>query len=345
MQALYRVLQSAELIVMKFSVAITGLFASIVFASAAVMGAVGVTAQDGAVPEVSVSSPVDGTSARWQRVLLPPAATPMAEQCAVVDADLYAHAAPGLRDVRLVQDGQELPYAMDVSFDTRVGDAAAPPADDRALYEPVQTIRLLPQPAAGIAGAQMGDVPDTYYNETLLSAHVPVERVRLVPAPKAEAKVELRASARMNLGQAEELRAVLTADHPVVPFTIGANLQEPADILVRVVDHGAAPQAIVLEMRRREICYQPRSMSPVHMLLGDATANPPRYDYALRFRPSAQPLLAAMGPMSPNPAYQPQQASAPVFRVSAGLRTAVMLVIALGSLAVMAFAIVELRRK
>lgn len=330
---------------MKFSVAITGLFASIVLASVAVMGAVGVTAQDESGAGASVSSPVDGTAARWQRVLLPPAATPMAEQCVVVDADLYAHAAPGLRDVRLVQDGRELPYAMDVSFDTRVGDAAAPPVDDRALYEPVQTIRLLPQPAAGVAGAQAGDVPDTYYNETLLSAHVPVERVRIVPAPKVAAKVDLRASARMNLEQAEELHAVLTAEHPVVPFTIGANLQEPADILVRVVDHGGAPQAIVLEMRRREICYQPRSMSPVHMLLGDATANPPRYDYALRFRPSAQPILAAMGPMSPNPAYREQQASPPMFRVSAGARTAVMLVIVLGSLAVTAFAIVELRRK
>jgi hypothetical protein len=332
---------------MKFSVAIAGLFASIAFAFVAAMGVVGVvTAQEGSVPGVSVSSPVDGTAARWQRVLLPPSGTPMAEQCVVVDADLYAHAAPGLQDVRLVQDGQELPYAMDVSFDTRVGDAAAPPADDRALYEPVQTIRLLPQPAAGVAGLQMGNVADTYYSETLLSAHVPVERVRIVPAPKAEARVELRASARMNLGQAEELRAVLTADRPVVPFTVGANLQEPADILVRVVDHGGAPQAIVLEMRRREICYQPRSMSPVHMLLGNVTANPPHYDYALRFRPSTQPLLAAMGPMSPNPAYQPQQAaSAPMFRVSAGLRSAVMLVIVLGSLAVMAFAIVELRRK
>ena len=143
----------------------------------------------------------------------------------------------------------------------------------------------------------------------------------------------------------DELRAVLTAAKPVVPFTIGANLQEPADVLVRVVDHGGAPQAVVLEMRRREICYQPRSMSPVHMLLGDATADPPHYDYALRFRPSAQPLLAAMGPMSPNPAYRAQQAPAPILRVSAGMRTAVMLVIALGSLAVMAFAIVELRRK
>ncbi|MEK6397406.1 MAG: hypothetical protein V4734_04910 [Terriglobus sp.] len=286
-----------------------------------------------------------GTSARWQRVLMPPAATPMAAQCVVVDADLYAHAAPGLRDVRLVQDGQELPYAMDVSFDTRVGDAAPPPADDRALYEPVQTIPLLPQPVAGVAGQQEGTVPDTYFNETLLSAHVPVERVRLVPAPKAQAAVELHAAARMNLGQSEELRAEFTPANPVVPFTVGANLQEPADILVRVVDHGGAPHAIVLEMRRREICYQPRSMSPVHLLVGDADALPPAYEYALHFQPMAHPLMAAMGPMTANPAYRAPAVSNAMVRSTTGLRWAVTLVIVLGSLAVTAFAVVELRRK
>ena len=284
-------------------------------------------------------------TARWQRVLMPPEATPMAAQCAVVDADLYAHAAPGLRDVRLMQDGQELPYAMDVSFDTRVGDAAPPPADDRALYEPVQTIPLLPQPAAAIAGLRMDDVPDTYYSEVLLSAHVPVERIRIVPAPKAEATVMLRASARMQLQQAEELRATLTMTQPTVPFTIGANLQEPADVLVRVVQHGSVPQAVVLEMRRREICYQPRSMSPVHLLVGNATALPPTYDYALSFRPTAHPLMAAMGPMTTNPAYVTPAAVTPMLRSTSGVRWTVMLVILLGSLAVTGFAVVELTRK
>ncbi len=326
---------------MKMLVASFGLLFSTLF-----FGVAGVRAlQMAPVGGNAVSSGAQAASARWQRVLMPPAATPMAAQCAVVDADLYAHAAPGLRDVRLVQDGQELPYAMDVSFDTRVGDAAPPPADDRALYEPVQTIPLVPQPVAGVAGQQTGSVPDTYFNETLLSAHVPVERVRIVPAPKAEARVELHAAARMNLAQAEELRTTLTPDKPVVPFTIGANLQEPADILVRVVDRSGAPQAIVLEMRRREICYQPRSMSPVHLLVGDAMAEPPAYDYALRFQPTAHPLMAAMGPMMTNPAYQAPAAAAPILRSTAGLRWTVMLVILLGSLAVTAFAVVELRRK
>lgn len=314
---------------MKMFVASVSLLVSFLF-----LGVAGVRALQG-VPAGgnAVSS---GASARWQRVLMPPAATPMAAQCAVVDADLYAHAAPGLRDVRLMQDGQELPYAMDVSFDTRVGDAAPPPADDRALYEPVQTIPLRPQP---------GDGHDTYSNETLLSAHVPVERVRIVPVPKTEETVELRASARMELGQAEELRTTLTPAQPAVPFTIGANLQEPADVLVRVVTPGGAPQAMVLEMRRREICYQPRSMSPVHLLVGDATALPPAYDYALHFQPTAHPLMAAMGPMTANPAYVTPTATTPMLRSTGSLRWTVMLVIVLGSLAVTAFAVVELRRK
>ena len=323
---------------MKMTVASTSLLFSFLF-----LGVAGVRALQ-AMP-AGGDAVASGASARWQRVLMPPTATPMAAQCVVVDADLYAHAAPGLRDVRLLQDGQELPYAMDVSFDTRVGDAAPPPEDDRALYEPVQTIALLPQPSAGVAGAQMGDVPDTYYSEILLSAHVPVERVRLVPAPKAEATLEMHAAARMNLGQSEDLRAVLKPTHPTVPFTIGANLQEPADILVRVVDRDGTPQAVVLEMRRREICYQPRSMSPVHLLVGDAAAQPPAYDYALHFQPTAHPLMAAMGPMTDNPAYQTPVAAAHMLRANSSVRWAVMLVILLGSLAVTAFAVVELRRK
>jgi hypothetical protein len=148
----------------------------------------------------------------------------------------------------------------------------------------------------------------------------------------------------MNLEQSEELRATLTPNTPAIPFTVGANLQEPADILVRVVDKGA-PQAVVLEMRRREICYQPRSMSPVHLLVGDATAQPPAYDYALHFQPTAHPLMAAMGPMTVNPAYRDAAAAHPMLRSNSSVRWAVTLVIVIGSLAVTAFAVVELTRK
>lgn len=285
-------------------------------------------------PDVSPSS-----AARWQRMLVPPAKDTTAEQCVLVDADLYAHAAPGLRDLRLLQDGQELPYAMDVSFDTRVGEAAPPPVDDRARYEVVQTIPL--QPDGDRSKAPRG----SYFNEALLSAHVPIERVRLEPAPSAPATIELYAAARMNLGQTEEMHATLTADKPNAPFTIGANLQEEADILVRVHQTGAAPKAVVLEMRRRELCYQPRSASPIQMLLGNADAHPARYDYALHFQPSMSPLMASMGPLLPNPQYQPSKSSKPRITASAGLRLGVTAAILLGSLAAIGFALFELRRR
>lgn len=280
------------------------------------------------------------SAARWQRILVPPANNPTAEQCALVDADLYAHAAPGLRDVRLLQDGRELPYAMDVSFDTRVGEAAPPPPDDRAIYQIVQVIALRPQPT-GIDGTP----PGSYVGESLLSAHVPMERIRLDPAPPGAATIDLYAAARMNLRQTEEMHATLTSAQPAKPFTIGANLQEEADVLVRVHQPGPAPKGVVLEMRRRELCYRPRSASPIRMLLGNTNAQPARYDYALHFQPSASPLMAAMGPLVANPAYRQAQPAKPVLRSSAELRLGVTAAILLGSCAAVAFALYELRRK
>lgn len=286
------------------------------------------------------ATPQTSGTARWQRILTPPQSNPTAEQCVVVDADLYAHAAPGLRDVRLIQDNMELPYAMDVSFDTRVGESAPPPADDRAEYEAVMVVPLVQQPSG--AGAAVES--DTWFNEALLSAHVPIERIRLDPAPKSTAIVELHAAARMNLRDSEDMRATLTASAPSAPFTIGANLQEAADILVRVHESGSIPRAVILEMRRREICYRPRTASPIHLLLGDSAALPARYDYALHFQPSATPLLATMGPMSTNPNFHEQPAATPTFHISVGIRITVTLVIVLGSLAAVAFAVYEPRR-
>jgi hypothetical protein len=302
------------------------------------------------------------TRSRWQRVLTAPQPMSQAEQCVVVDADLYAHAAPGLRDVRLVQDGIEVPYATDVSFDDRTGDAGAPPPDDRAQYETVKILPLVPTQLAGATNGGSPYVPGSFYQEDLLSAHVPVERVRLEPAPSGEARVSLRAAARMNLAQAEELRTTLGPGHAAAPFTIGANLQDEADITVMVQaaaarakagvsgaiisPRGAPPaaQSLVLEMRRREICYQPVSSAPVRLLLGDAQALPPRYDYALHYQPKASPLLATMGPMQPNPDYV-----APVrvrrFRMTARLRLAIAFGVAVAAFFLTAIPLLKLTKR
>ncbi|WP_212733216.1 hypothetical protein [Terriglobus roseus] len=299
---------------------------------------------------------------RWQRVLIAPQSMSQAEQCVIVDADLYAHAAPGLRDVRLVQDGIEIPYATDVSFDDRTGDAGAPPPDDRAQYETVKILPLVPTQVAGASNSGSSFVPGSLYQEDLLSAHVPVERVRLEPAPSGEARVSLRAAARMNLAQAEELRTTLGPGHAAAPFTIGANLQDEADITVMVQaaaarakagvsgaiisPRGAPPaaQSLVLEMRRREICYQPLSSARVRLLLGDAEAPPPRYDYALHYQPKVSPLLATMGPMQPNPDYvAPVRAQR--FRMTARLRLVIAFSVAIAAFFLTAIPLLKLTKR
>ena len=310
------------------------------------------------VPQpASVSGPL--ARSRWQRVLTAPQPLPAAEQCVVVDADLYAHAAPGLRDVRLVQDAHEIPYATDVSFDDRTGDAGAPPADDRAQYE---TVRVLPLAPAHRDDGD-GGMPGRWFTEDLISAHVPVERVRLEPAPAVATQLSLRAAARMNLAQAEELRTTLPPGRAAVPFTIGANLQDEADISVMVQaaearakaggsgavvsargDVPVAPQAVVLEMRRREICYQPLSAAPVRLLLGDADALPPHYDYALHYQPKASPLLATMGPMQPNPDHVPP-VEVQRFRMRARRRFAIALGAAIAAFLLTAVPLLSLTKR
>jgi|GEM_PF-4886643 len=271
----------------------------------------------------------------WERVLLPPVKNPMGEQCAIVDADLYAHAAPGLRDVRLLQDGQELPYAMDESHDDS-GEAAE---RGRALFDAVAQAKFVGA-ANGAASASI-----------LLPPRVPVERITL-RAEKMPPSTRLTVAATpRNVEQAgtstpasEIVSWNATADRPSEMVTLGANLQTAATV---TVTSSPAPvnASIVLEMRRREVCYQPRSMSSVHLLLGNADVLPARYDYAQHYQPRAEPLLAAMGPLRANPAYSAPSGDAPLLRVPAGTGFAVTVVIVLGSLAVVAFALYELRRR
>jgi hypothetical protein len=314
------------------------------------------------VPQPLVGSGPLGRS-RWQRVLTGPASRPQAEQCVIVDADLYAHAAPGLRDVRLVQGGVEIPYATDVSFDDRTGDAAEPPADDRAQYETVKVLPLVPSESAVANRDGSIYAAGRFYQEDLLSAHVPVERVRLDPAPAAKTDVSLRAAARMNLAQAEELRTTLGPNRAVAPFTIGANLQDEADVTVVVQAAMArakagtggavltargvppvAPGVVVLEMRRREICFQPVSSAPVRVLLGDPDAAPPRYGYALHYQPKASPLLATMGPMQPNPDYV-EPAPVQRFRMTSRLRLAIALLVAVSAFFLTAIPLLKMTRR
>jgi hypothetical protein len=60
---------------------------------------------------------------RYRRTIALPAGA--GQTCAVIDAQMFPHAAPSLKDVRLYQDGQELPYAITLSEPVQVDSAAA----------------------------------------------------------------------------------------------------------------------------------------------------------------------------------------------------------------------------
>ncbi len=265
-----------------------------------------------AVASPPLPAPRTVSAWRFLRVITPAESAPLAAQCVVLDADLYARAAAGLRDVRLVQDGRELAYATDESFDDRASIPAALGTEDRALYEVSLKIAARPSewpgaPGNGAASSRPEHPPGWFYGQDLLPAHVPVERVRLEPAPAGTEFLSLRAAAKDDLRNAEVLETTLTAEHPAAAFTVGANLQEDADVRVGV--HGQASQvtSFVLEMRRRQMCYQPRSAAPLLIFFGNENARPVRYDYAAHYQPTGTPLLARMGPVQPNPAYRPRE--------------------------------------
>lgn len=60
---------------------------------------------------------------RYQRTIALPAGA--GQTCAVIDAQMFPHAAPSLKDVRLYQGTQELPYAITLSEPAQVDSTAA----------------------------------------------------------------------------------------------------------------------------------------------------------------------------------------------------------------------------
>lgn len=267
------------------------------------------------------------TTSRWQRTITPPPGAPYAAACVTLDADTFSHAAPGLRDLRLFQDGREVQYATDESYDDRMVATGYTPLDDRALYD---TVGL-----ATLAASSTADRSATY----VLPAHVPIERItlRIGPPPNDSIAIypdpiRVHLTARPNLpnAEAEEVDLLANPVHLALPVTLGANLQQSATLRVDV--NPAPPQfrAIAFEMRRRDLCYQPISASPLLLLLGDDHATVRHSDYAAHFAPAASPLMAALGPVEPNPAYLPPAPRTP------GLTHRQRLVVACG-LAMMLF--------
>lgn len=264
----------------------------------------------------------------WQRVIVPNVASQGSEQCAVLDASLFAAAAPGLRDVRLLQDGRELAYATDISYDDHRGLASAADAD-RSLYEVALVVpahRSAPSDPLdhGRDSSPLERPPVWFSGEGLLPAHVPVERVRLNPAPAGIASLSLRAAEAGRPASAEFIQATVTPEHPSAAFTIGANLQQAAQVRLDVQGDPAQVPSFVLEMRRRELCYQPLSSSPLLLLFGNPAAPLVHYDYAAHYRPKAAPLLASLGPATANPQYREQAPAPRAFSPKAKLSLALL---------------------
>ena len=293
---------------------------------------------------------------RWQRTLTPPAGRPAAEQCVVLDADLFANAAPGLRDVRVMQGLRELQYAVDESHDDRETSAGLAPPDDRSIFDVVGTAQFrdsgMPigfgfvKPIEGLRDARFR-----------LPAHVPVERITLQGTLDRSVSVRVIAVPQWLQGTVGSQRAsgplfepapeiVNVTASPVresLFVTLGANLQDDAAVAVVIA---AAPgiTGVSFEMRRRELCYKPMTNEPVHIVYGDPEAQSIHYDFALHYRPSATPLLATLGPRETNPAYQ-LPIVAQTFALSLKQKLGIAIGLSLGMLIVTLGAIFGLLRR
>ncbi len=252
----------------------------------------------------------------WQRIITPPAGAGLREACVVLDATTFANAAPALRDLRLFQDGTELPYVIEESYDERALNSGITPEDDRSEYEPVYVGTMQPRPPSGVAG-QFEDAERLsreghfgYYASTIVDAHVPVERVRLDPVPTQTIRLGIEASMFAATGtySFETEGHTIDADHPAWPFTLGANLQREARVTVVDDTPGPRTERVIFEMRKRSLCYQPRSAGPLMLYLGGGEGMAAKsYALANGFSTALERPYATMGPLEPNPDQQTAQ--------------------------------------
>ncbi len=237
----------------------------------------------------------------------------------VLDGELYARAAPGLRDVRLLQGGHEIAYALEESFDEP---ALSHPDKDRTVYTTVLRIPLQEVHAARSSSEGAGP---GYGGSAMLPAHVPVERMQLEPVAQGLAAaghtpvpISLvatpRALAALPEGgpaRSERIGGTPAAAAPVEVTALGANLQNDATVSVAV--RSAYFAAVLLQMRQRLLCFRPLGAAPVVMVFGNERARPVRYDFSTLYHPLATPVLGQLGPVQVNPAYRRPAAHAPLW--------------------------------
>jgi len=131
-----------------------------------------------------VTASIETSGFRWLRTLrvLSPGRNPVA--CAVLDAEIFAHTAPALRDLRLFRDAIEVPYAVEESYDEQSLLSGVTRATDRSFYETSVAGILQPQ-ADDVTGGREAGNRSTLTAQMLLLPHVPVERIVFTPASHA----------------------------------------------------------------------------------------------------------------------------------------------------------------
>ncbi len=208
----------------------------------------------------------------WQRLVHVPKGSGVV--CAVLDAEVFAKAEPALRDLRLVQDGEEVPYAVEESYDEESLRSGVTRPEDRSLYEVA---------AEGGVGAALR-----------LPAKVPVERVAV---EGGEGAVDVEAMAMPSLR--ESVRGDLK--NGVFPVTLGVNLQKDAEVRVWAREG----KRVRLEMRRRSLCFTPLVGKADPVLYFGAEGLPAvQYGYARGFALPTAVKVARMGDVAANPGYR-----------------------------------------
>ncbi|MGI4755870.1 MAG: hypothetical protein ACRYGF_03365 [Janthinobacterium lividum] len=287
------------------------------------------------LPSFGAPAPTRYRAWQWQRSIQPAEHAPADEQCVLLDAEVYAAASPGLRDVRLLQDGHEIAYALQESYDKPALHAGPDGKQllDRSVYT---TVLQIPLKEVRSEGSPLLDGSGlTAYGEAMLPGHVPVERIALVPDQAMLARpiegqtsptvvhLYLSATPTARLGSsalqpiaAEVIEDNLDADQPVEQTAIGANLQSSARVAVTVQRGSRQYSNVLLQMHQRSICYQPLSSAPLLLLYGNEDARPVRYDYSAHYRPTSAPLFGLLGRAELNPGYHAKAATASEWRIT-----------------------------
>ncbi len=125
-----------------------------------------------------------------------------------------------------------------------------------------------------------------------------------------------------------------------VPATLGANLQQPADVEVAVINGDDPPLPIAsvsLEMRQHDLCFHAAAPAGQFTLFyGDPGLSAPVYDLSRTYKPAAHSAAAHLGPEQQNPAFHDRPDTRPYTERHPHLLWVALLVV-VGSLAFVAF--------